>query len=178
MLRPISSILAVLALASCGGGEAEELEPCTTSDQPSYVLGTDQARRAPFAPLEDEQPLQLIRGAQDGCHLPLAFQTTGFDRSLARIQYRLTDVDSGESYGEMTVTANLNPGDGAPERCEVVNFRAFFLEPWKAENHRVRVETSVQDLRGFAAWRTVIVRVQWPDEVPAIDREKLCGSPG
>lgn len=151
---------------------------CATSKEPSFVLGTDRAGRALFTPLADEQPLQLIRGAQDGCHLPLAFQTTGFDQELARIEYRLTDVESGASHGAMTTTVNLNAGESAPDLCELGNFRAFFIEPWRAENHRVRIETAVRDLRGLVAWRTVIVRVQWPDEVPTIDRHRLCGSPG
>jgi hypothetical protein len=166
----------LLALVTACGSEVEEPEVCATSDDPTFLLGTDHGAKTPFVALEDDQPLQLIRGPQNGCHLPLAFLTHGFDASMARVHYRLTLLESDTVMNEMMATVNLDPVPAGPTTCGAADFRAFMIEAWRAEEKRVRIDVAITDLRGARASETVVVLVQWPDAHAEVEHDQLCGS--
>lgn len=171
--------LPLLVLAGCGAGTGTSMQPlCATNDAPTYELGAGDGTQ-PFARLGEEQMFQLARGPQGGCHLPLAFRTTGFDGNEARIGYKLTILDSGEVINDMMATADLDGSMLGPTTCELTNFRAFMgFRAWEADGKRVRIDTAITDFRNKSATKSVTVLVTWPDEVPNADRDTLCGPRG
>ena len=180
-MRAIDAIgvLGLVGIAACG--TATDTTPatlCATNDAPTYELGASDGTQ-PFRSLADDAMFQLSRGPQGGCHLALAFRTTGFDGMQARIGYRLTVVDTGEVINDMMATADLDATMLGPTTCELTNFRAFMgFKAWEADGKRVRIDTAITDFRNKSATKSVTVLVTWPDEAPNADRDTLCGPRG
>lgn len=72
-LFPLSVLLLV---AACGGGEPDPGSDCGPQAEPTLEIGTGLKE---FLPLQDGDPLPLIRGSQGGVHLELALRARGID---------------------------------------------------------------------------------------------------
>jgi hypothetical protein len=162
----------VLAVASCSDSNGEDAgSSCPTHANPTFMLGTGNDQ---FSPITEGQDLQMERGPQGGCHLPLAFRTDGFAQRRFTVEYRISFADTGMEIINSRETRNLTSAGGG--QCELLAFRAFLLEPWNAEDQRLRIEVDVQDDLGQSAESTVIIRAKWPDGDGTTPRENLCGA--
>lgn len=165
--------LALLLACGASPGEDAGVTGCVTHETPSFELGTGELS---FEPLVDGQDLRLTRGPQGGCHFWLALRTDGFAQRRLEVRYAMSDLDdAGREIIRTRATQSLKPRADAPGRCELTGFTAFTLEPWRFENHRVRIQVDLNDDLGRTGGASVSVRALWPMEVPGVERALLCG---
>ena len=141
----------------CGGGV------------PSMTLGAGEAA---FVPVAEGDALQMVRGIQGGCHLPLSFHLAGLDGSRLEARYTIHDLDSGaEHVSSRQFVRAAEVADG----CEVLGFPAFLVTPWDLEDRRARVRVTLVDRDGLEASSMMEVVVRWPEAAPPVEDALLCG---
>ena len=141
------------ACAACGADG-----DCPTNESPAFLLGTGDAE---FAEVDEEHPLDVQRGSQGGCHLPLAFRTTGYAPKRFTVAYTLTLADSGVEMISTRQTTNLTPATDGSGDCELLGFRAFVRRHGSEPVQRISVDVTVTDEQGRTGRLTQIVRADW-----------------
>ena len=167
--------ISILILISCGGEPGEPAKSCTTSDQPTFELGTGEQG---YGELPSGSDLKMISGPQGGCHFWLAVRTNGFAQRRFEIQYDVLFAETGTTTGSRSrqrVTLNLRDEPQAEGQCEYAGYYAYLIKPWDFRDKEVELVVNVTDDlgRSSSARRKVIAR--WPDEQPGRDTNSLCG---
>jgi hypothetical protein len=169
-LRKTRCSLEILTLLLLGCGEVEE-GACVTRSDATFQLGTGQDA---FVPLSDGSELRMTRGTQGGCHLTLAFLTDGFAGEETLVRYRLDNLIDGREIIVSQQFVRLEPAGMG--RCRATNFAAFLVEPWEAEDDRIRVEVKLEEeADGRSDTQSVEVVARWPEPVEGIERDRWCG---
>lgn len=169
--------LCILASVACDPEEPQPPPPtgCVINDQPSFELGTGDTV---FEPLLEGADLSMISGPQGGCHFWLSVRTLGFAERRLNIRYDVKYADTGTTTGSRSsLRVRLRPVEGRTDgRCEYVGYTAFLVRPWVFRDREVDLDIDVTDDLGKSASTVRRVTARWPEAVPGIPEDDLCGA--
>jgi hypothetical protein len=123
--------LTLLSLTACGDA--------ATEDVPSLELGTGSYR---FEPLEDGQPVELVRGAQGGWHIWLSMRLRGVDLARPTIRLTMQPADESPAPQEVEVSLLFDPPDDNGYR-ELIGYTGIVQDPACLVGELVRVEAAL-----------------------------------
>jgi len=138
----------LLALASCGGGDAAEPTSACGSGKPHITLGTGEEG---FVAIEPGAALSMICGPQGGRHVTLRFRATGVGDSFT---YAATLVDAATGT---EIAASMDAGNAIPftveaDGCESDDLRVVFHVPTaEVSGRKARLHAQLQDGSGRSA---------------------------
>lgn len=153
LLRHPLSFIALSLLAACGPSHGD-----LDAGPPALELGTGEAS---FAPLEDGETLDLVRGCQGSQHVWVALRARGIERRGPVVDLSLTrDSDDWTVSQTFTVRVTFDESSEAPY-VERHGLTLVVPEPDLALGEDLTLHATVTDRNGVTISDERPVRIEW-----------------
>jgi hypothetical protein len=160
------AVLIALVCAACADSPTTQMNPSSDGLPAEFEIGQGELS---FAPLQDDEALPYVAGAQGGHHVFVAFRIRHLDPSRTHVAVTTTPLERPDLKLEREGRINFMRDDDAP--AEASDAPSYIFPGWPAQilmapcfvGESARIDVVLTDLENKMATGTRTVRIARPE---------------